>query len=91
MIFDYSLAGAVTVAIALQNGVEVLTVSEADIRSAMAYAAHKMGLVLEGAGAVGVAAVRAGLINPSKDGRQTVVLLTGRNVAPTLLDEVLHS
>jgi threonine dehydratase len=84
-------AGAVTVAIALQNGVEVLTVSEADIRSAMAYAAHKMGLVLEGAGAVGVAAVRAGLITPGKDGRQTVVLLTGRNVAPTLLDEVLHS
>jgi threonine dehydratase len=82
--------GAITVDIALENHVDILTVSEADIRSAMAYAAHKMGLVLEGAGAVGVAAVRAGLISPD-DGRETVVILSGRNVAPRLLDEVLHS
>jgi len=82
--------GAVTVDIALEQHLEILTVSEADIRSAMSYAAHKMGLVLEGAGAVGVAAVRAGLIRPD-DGRETVVILSGRNVAPSLLDEVLHS
>ena len=84
-------AGAVTVDVALHNKVEVLTVSEADIRSAMAFSAHKMGLVLEGAGAVGVAAVRAGLISPDVDGKEIVVLLTGRNIAPALLDEVLHS
>jgi threonine dehydratase len=84
-------AGAVTVDVALANKVEILTVSEADIRSAMAFAAYKLGLVLEGAGAVGVAAMRAGLIAPDQDGRETVVLLTGRNVAPTLLEEVLHS
>jgi threonine dehydratase len=83
--------GAVTVGIALDHGVSVLTVSEADIRSAMAYAATKLGLVLEGAGAVGVAALRAGVITPDPDGRQTVVILTGRNVAPVLLSEVLHS
>ena len=56
--------GAVTVDIALAHGVEVLTVSEADIRSAMAFSASKMGLVLEGAGAVGVAALRAGVVAP---------------------------
>jgi threonine dehydratase len=84
-------AGAVTVDIALQNGVQILTVSEADIRSAMAYAAHKMGLVLEGAGAVGVAAVRAGLVSGHEDGREVVVILSGRNIAPALLDEVIHS
>ena len=84
-------AGAITVDILRENKVEILTVSEADIRSAMAYAAHKMGLVLEGAGAVGVAAVRAGLVAPDEDGRRTVVMLTGRNVAPTLLEEVLHA
>jgi threonine dehydratase len=83
--------GAITVDIALHNKIEILTVSEADIRSAMAFAAYKMGLVLEGAGAVGVAAVRAGLVAPNENGRETVVLLTGRNVAPALLDEVLHS
>jgi threonine dehydratase len=84
-------SGAVTVDIALRNRVEILTVSEADIRSAMAYSAHKMGLVLEGAGAVSVAAVRSGLIAPHRDGRQTVVILSGRNIAPTLLEEVLHA
>jgi threonine dehydratase len=82
--------GAVTVGIALRHGVEVRTVSEADIRSAMAFSATKMGLVLEGAGAVGVAALRAGVINPDTTS-ETVVLLTGRNVAPKLLSEVLHS
>ena len=83
--------GAVTVRIALENKVEILTVSESDIRSAMAFSAHKMGLVLEGAGAVGVAALRAGLVAPDSDGRTTAVILTGRNVAPNLLSEVLHS
>jgi threonine dehydratase len=84
-------AGAITVDMARHEKVQILTVSEADIRSAMAYAAHKMGLVLEGAGAVGVAAVRAGLVVPDEGGRETVVLLTGRNVAPALLEEVLHA
>ena len=83
--------GAVTVGIVVSHHVEVLTVSEADIRSAMAFSAHKMGLVLEGAGAVGVAALRAGTVTPDPAGKRTVVLLTGRNVAPKLLSEVLHS
>jgi threonine dehydratase len=83
--------GAVTVGIALAHGVQVLTVSEADIRSAMAFAAHKMGLVIEGAGAVGVAALRSGVVTPDPGGGETVVILTGRNVAPKLLSEVLHS
>jgi threonine dehydratase len=83
--------GAVTVDIALAHGVEVLTVSEADIRSAMAFSATKMGFVLEGAGAVGIAALRDGVVTPDADSKHTVVLLTGRNVAPSLLSEVLHS
>jgi threonine dehydratase len=83
--------GAVTVDLAIAHRVEILTVSESDIRSAMAFSAHKMGLVLEGAGAVGVAALRAGVVTPDSDGRATVVILTGRNVAPNLLSEVLHS
>jgi len=83
--------GAVTVNIALEHDVAVLTVSEADIRSAMAFSATKMGLVLEGAGAVGVAALRAGAVTPDANGKETMVILTGRNVAPKLLSEVLHS
>src|SRR5258707_817917 len=80
--------GAVTVGVALSHGVDVLTVSEADIRSAMAFSASKMGLVLEGAGAVGIAALRAGVVTSAAE-KETVVLLTGRNVAPKLLSEVL--
>jgi threonine dehydratase len=83
--------GAVTVRVAVEHQVEVLTVSEADIRSAMAFAAHKMGLVLEGAGAVGVAALRGGQVASDPAGKDTVVILSGRNVAPKLLSEVLHS
>ena len=60
--------GAVTLAVALEHHVEVRTVSEADIRSAMAFSAHKMGLVLEGAGATGVAALRAGIVEPDPEG-----------------------
>ncbi len=81
--------GAVTLDILIRHHVEVVTVTEADIGSAMAYAVQQMGLVLEGAGAVGVAALRAGLIAPNDDGKDTVVLLTGRNIAPALLAEVL--
>jgi threonine dehydratase len=83
--------GAITVDVALHNAVEIRTVSEADIRSAMAFSAYKMGLVIEGAGAVGIAALRAGRIAPDDRGKETVVLLTGRNVAPALLEEVLRS
>jgi threonine dehydratase len=83
--------GTVTLQIALAHRVPVLTVSEADIRSAMAWAATKTGLVVEGAGAVGIAALRTGAIRPDPDRGETVVLLTGRNVAPGLLSEVLRS
>jgi len=81
--------GAVTIDVLLQHQVKVVTVSEADIRLAMAYSVQQMGLVLEGAGAVGVAALRAGLIPANDEGKETVVLLTGRNIAPALLEEVL--
>ena len=40
-----------------------------------------MGLVLEGAGAVGVAVLRAGVVTPDAGGKETIVLLTGP-VAP---------
>jgi threonine dehydratase len=57
----------------------------------MAFAASKMGFVVEGAGAVGVAALRSGVVTADPGNGETVVVLTGRNVAPKLLSEVLHS
>jgi threonine dehydratase len=83
--------GAVTVSIALEHHMRIVTVSEVQLRAAMSFALVSMGLVLEGAGAVGVAAMRSGLIPPSVDGRETVVILSGRNIAPALLEEILHA
>jgi threonine dehydratase len=44
--------------------------------------------VVEASGSVGVAALRAGRIKPDQGGT-TVVVLTGRNIAPDLLVRVL--
>jgi len=84
-------SGAVTIDILLRHHTEVLTVEESAIRSAIAYGVGELGLVLEGAGAVGVAAVRSGLVPTQIEGKETVVLLTGRNIAPALLEEVLSA
>lgn len=59
---------------------EVMTVSEEDIARAMRVLFEDQGLVVEGAGAVGVAALLAGT-SPAPDG-PAVAVLTGRNVAP---------
>ena len=67
-----------------------LTVSEADIRSAMVLR-HQDGPRAQGSGRIGVAALRAGVITPDPGGGETVVILTGRDVAQKLLSEVLHS
>ena len=59
---------------------------EPAIRSAVAQLATEAGLVVEGSGAVGVAALREGLVESTG---VTVVLLTGRNLATGLLCELL--
>ena len=46
-----------------------------------------MGLVAEGAGAAAVAALRSGSLAIA--GGITVVLVTGRNIAPLLLSSIL--
>jgi len=60
--------------------------SEEQIREAIRFLARGHGLVAEGAAAVGVAAVLAGVIHA--DG-PTVVVVTGRNIALPVLAEVL--
>ena len=84
-----SEAGAVTVDVALANKVEILTVSEADIRSATAFAAYSWAWFSKAP--VRLALPRCGPGWCADDDGGNVVLLTGRNVAPTLLSEVLHS
>lgn len=72
---------------------EHVSVSEAEIEAAMAYAATSLRLVVEGGGAVAVAALLAGLWRPHTDApdpaRPVVVVLSGGNVAPATLASAL--
>jgi threonine dehydratase len=57
---------------------EVVLVDEEQIADAMRWALETHHLVLEGSGALGIAALRAGLGGLA--GRRVTVVLTGRNV-----------
>ena len=66
----------------------VLVVTEEQIAFAMAHAYREMGLVLEGSAAVGLVPVLFGLPDRLRGG-DLVVVLTGRNVDPERLEQVL--
>ena len=63
---------------------DVVAVGEDEIAEAMVLLMERSKLVVEGAGAVGVAALLCGLAAPASSGR-TVVVLSGGNVDPGLL------
>ena len=58
---------------------EFVTVAEDDIADAMVMLLERAKLVVEGGGAVGIAALRTGLVRPAPHG-STVVVLSGGNV-----------
>jgi threonine dehydratase len=76
--------GSVTFELVRDHVDDVVTVSEDELASAMRFLAFEHGLVVEGAGAAAVAAIRAG----KADGG--VAIVTGRNIAPARFDAVLH-
>lgn len=78
--------GAITPQLASENGTAFTAVSEDEIAQAIRYLANRCGLVVEGSGAVGLAALLSGRIRT--DGPR-VVLLTGRNIAAPALLRVL--
>jgi threonine dehydratase len=63
---------------------ELIVVKEDDIADAMVWLLERAKLVVEGGGAVGVAALLAGQISPSARG-STVIVLSGGNVDAGLL------
>jgi threonine dehydratase len=63
---------------------EVVTVGEDDTAEAMVWLMERAKLVVEGAGAVGVAALLAGALRPAPAG-STVIVLSGGNVDAGLL------
>jgi threonine dehydratase len=71
----------ITFGILQERGTKTLSVSDAQVADAMRFAWEKHGLVVEPGGAVGLAALLAGKVEP---GEGTVVLLSGGNVDPAL-------
>jgi threonine dehydratase len=66
---------------------EVVTVGDDDIADAMVVLAERAKLVVEGAGAAGVAALLSGQIKPAKKGA-TVFILSGGNVDSGMLASI---
>ncbi|MEA2426061.1 MAG: threonine dehydratase [Thermoleophilaceae bacterium] len=68
---------------------EIVTVSDDEAAQAMVMLLERSKQVVEGAGAVGVAALLQGRVKPAREGA-TVVLLSGGNVDATLLVEAIR-
>jgi threonine dehydratase len=67
---------------------DAVVVGEDETAAAMVMLLERARLVVEGAGAVGVAALLCGLVGPPASGGTTAVVLTGGNVDAGLLAEV---
>jgi threonine dehydratase len=80
--------GSVTFDLVRRTVADVVTLTEADIASAMRFLAHEHGLVAEGSAAVGVAALLTHAVAPTSGA--TVVIVTGRNIAAATLANVLN-
>src|SRR5205807_6634857 len=68
---------------------ELVVVGEDDVAEAMVFLLERAKLVVEGAGAVGVAALLAGRLLAA-DGGTTAVILSGGNVDAGLLGEIVR-
>jgi threonine dehydratase len=68
---------------------DVVTVSDDETAQAMVFLLERSKQVVEGAGAVGVAALMQGRIKPADEGA-TVIVLSGGNVDATLLVEAIR-
>lgn len=79
--------GSITPDIVRAAGVPIVASSEGSIRTAVRELATQVGLVVEGSAAVGLAALNDGLV--PGDG-PVVLVLTGRNISPDLLSEILE-
>jgi threonine dehydratase len=67
----------------------IVAVGEDDLAEAMVFLLERAKLVVEGAGAVGVAALLSGEVGPVGSGT-TAVVLSGGNVDPSLLAQIVR-
>ena len=64
----------------------VITVGDEEIEEGLRWC-FRRGLVVEPSGAATVGALLAGKVDPARDGRETVAVISGGNVEPALLSE----
>jgi threonine dehydratase len=81
--------GCITVPITRETVDDIVLVSEAAIEDAMRWALFEAGWVVEGGGAVCIAALQTGVI--PVDGKPTVALVSGGNVDRATLQQVVCS
>jgi threonine dehydratase len=79
--------GSITVPLIHQVVDDMLLVTEAEIAQAIAYAHRVHGEVIEGSGAVGLAALLSGRLDIS--GLVVVVIVSGGNIDPERLEKIL--
>jgi threonine dehydratase len=82
-------AGRITLAIAQPLVHRVVTVDEEDLALAMLRLAELEKCIIEGAGAIGLAALLSGQL-PELKGRKVVLLLTGGNIDPLAHSRVIE-
>ncbi len=81
--------GELTLALIKRWVDEVVVVAEDDVGEAMVFLLERAKLVVEGAGAVGVAALLSGSAHPTAEGT-TVTILSGGNVDAGLLAQIVR-
>ena len=81
--------GELTLALIRRWVDEIVVVGEDEVGEAMVFLLERAKLVVEGAGAVGVAALLSGAAHPTGDGT-TVVILSGGNVDAGLLAQIVR-
>ncbi len=81
--------GALTLPLAGRWVDEWCVVGDDDVAEAIALVLERSKLVVEGGGAVGLAALRSGAVRPAPDGA-TVIVLSGGNIDVGLLASVLR-
>ncbi|MGP0051324.1 MAG: threonine ammonia-lyase [Solirubrobacteraceae bacterium] len=79
--------GTLTLALIKRWVDDLVVVSEEDVAEAMVFLLERAKLVVEGAGAVGVAALLAGELRADVQGA-TVIVLSGGNIDPGLLAQI---
>ena len=82
--------GALTFPVLRANGVEIALVSDDDVRAAVRLLALRVRIVVEPTGAVGAAALLARTL-PLPSGARVGVVLSGGNIDPGLLAEIVQA